>query len=609
MGFTAFKAFVKGGSELAQKVALARLEGEYELKKSLGVAKAKTLAENVGKQTTFQAGNVNLTFTDSGLKSQPERTARNISDMFTVLGKNKYQNFLKAAKKLPDGQTKVSNLNNHLLNITSLWVDGTAKEEKIGDVAKVVKHEDITIPYKQTLSSGFGEEFIKNVVAPAYNVSYERFQKKYPKKLGFLSDKKLTSDGYVTYNHIPYMTEDFYNSADGKFIISQANYAAKKLGKNLSYSDLLARWQVGQGNEQADAPQQKKVWQIFSDLRYAIGPQGIDPKNPGDYLRFIYKARDDAYSIGVQPSQFSNMLETFLLPISEETDPYIYTSLETRDAIRDKQRENDVERKYGIERKQAAQKKSGATGASSIARAMVTEIEKIRTLNEGQSGGSQVVVANLKQAWEGVFGDSGLFSGLKTFTTWKNDREIASVSPAARARLDARLKKARKMMRSGKEEDEILGRIEFMKFNLAYNMASAFQGGTGGRTISDQDIENMMAAMNFGTFGSEDKVISTLTTIQGIMRDVSNIQDGYLKGGKAASVSYLLEKTNEAFGVDYKGTGNFADYATRKLKGDKPKSRFNRKYTTKEVDNPNFDSSKAESPTNPKTIFTQVPVN
>ena len=140
MGFTAFKAFVKGGSELAQKVALARLEGEYELKKSLGVAKAKTLAENVGKQTTFQAGNVNLTFTDSGLKSQPERTARNISDMFTVLGKNKYQNFLKAAKKLPDGQTKVSNLNNHLLNITSLWVDATAKEEKIGDVAKVVRH-------------------------------------------------------------------------------------------------------------------------------------------------------------------------------------------------------------------------------------------------------------------------------------------------------------------------------------------------------------------------------------------------------------------------------------------------------------------------------------
>ena len=93
MGFTPFKAFVKGGAEFAQKVALARLEGEYELKKSLGVAKAKTLAENVGKQTTFQAGNVNLTFTNSEASDASARTQDNLTNMNTVLGTNNYQKF------------------------------------------------------------------------------------------------------------------------------------------------------------------------------------------------------------------------------------------------------------------------------------------------------------------------------------------------------------------------------------------------------------------------------------------------------------------------------------------------------------------------------------
>ena len=67
MGFTPIKAFIKGGAEFAQKVALARLEGEYELRKARDLQKSKLQAENAGKLVNFQAGNVKLTFTNSDL--------------------------------------------------------------------------------------------------------------------------------------------------------------------------------------------------------------------------------------------------------------------------------------------------------------------------------------------------------------------------------------------------------------------------------------------------------------------------------------------------------------------------------------------------------------
>ena len=35
---------------------------------------------------------------------------------------------------------------------------------------------------------------------------------------------------------------------------------------------------------------------------------------------------------------------------------------------------------------------------------------------------------------------------------------------------------------------------------LAYHIAAAIQGGTGGRTISDQDVQNILNALNFGVF-------------------------------------------------------------------------------------------------------------
>ena len=228
---------------------------------------------------------------------------------------------------------------------------------------------------------------------------------------------------------------------------------------------------------------------------------------------------------------------------------------------------------------------------------MVLEFRKNQQVSG--AGTLQPTVAGAMKTIEGFFGTTGMLTGFKNLIAWSEDSQGFGQNQATRSRLSSRLAKAQKDLNdtgiSGRR-----ARIEFMKFNLAYAMASAFQGGTGGRTISDQDIENMMAAMNFGVNSSEKTIIESLTTIQSVMRDVAVIQDGYMRGGKSAAVSYLLEQTNQAFGVDFASGGNYADYAVAKLSGKKAKTgKFNVQNRT--IKNPNY-KSKTLTPNVPRFI-------
>ena len=56
---------------------------------------------------------------------------------------------------------------------------------------------------------------------------------------------------------------------------------------------------------------------------------------------------------------------------------------------------------------------------------------------------------------------------------------------------------------SGSDATQVIRKLairQYHKYMLAYQLAAAIQGGTGGRTISDQDVENIMRALNFGFF-------------------------------------------------------------------------------------------------------------
>ena len=66
-------------------------------------------------------------------------------------------------------------------------------------------------------------------------------------------------------------------------------------------------------------------------------------------------------------------------------------------------------------------------------------------------------------------------------------------------------------------------RIGYLKFSLAYQMSMALQGGSGGRTISDQDVDNMLRALNMdGILQDADQVKASLTTIKQFMTGIAN---------------------------------------------------------------------------------------
>jgi hypothetical protein len=68
-------------------------------------------------------------------------------------------------------------------------------------------------------------------------------------------------------------------------------------------------------------------------------------------------------------------------------------------------------------------------------------------------------------------------------------------------------------------------RIQYLKFSLAYQMSMALQGGSGGRTISDQDVDNMLRALNMDNIlgiADADQVKASLGTIRTFMSGIAN---------------------------------------------------------------------------------------
>jgi hypothetical protein len=111
-------------------------------------------------------------------------------------------------------------------------------------------------------------------------------------------------------------------------------------------------------------------------------------------------------------------------------------------------------------------------------------------------------------------------------------------------------------------------------------MASALQGGTGGRTISDQDVENMMRSMNFTASSSVDEVKAALGQIRDVMADIAFVKGLYAQGGPQAATAYVLEQADAEFG---KAGGNYADFVSRRLE----KKIAAKKATLIRMDNPN----------------------
>lgn len=89
----------------------------------------------------------------------------------------------------------------------------------------------------------------------------------------------------------------------------------------------------------------------------------------------------------------------------------------------------------------------------------------------------------------------------------------------------------------------------------AYQMAAAIQGGTGGRTISDQDVENMLNAFNFETLTTPEAELASIRGARGMMTRMAAI-DGAIAGDdkqrRFAAIKY--EQINAAASPQYRTT-------------------------------------------------------
>ena len=596
MGFTPFQAFIKGGADYNNKVNLMRLQGEQDLRKVRATATAKALADSAGSTRSFTAGNISLMFTASGEKDKQARNSANIANFYDVLGTDKYAQFVKNANAMgAKGAEKLSQLNTYGKRMHENWIDDNKFVEGNDKTAKLVKYKDITGMYKQSLGKGYGKDFITNIVAPAYQVNYSRFAAKYPGKLGMQSKKTLDSDGMISYDHIPYLTKEVYDSPEGKEIVKKAREVGKN--ENRSYVEVLSDWQIGTNkDDRANVTKQRVIWDIYSDLKASLGSEGItDLNNASSYYKFIASARRKAYDNQITGTQFANILKQFVPNIGakKESDGYIYADKTTRAELQLLNDRKHLMREYNIDGEAAINKRRGANEASGIATAMIKQINQGK-LQVGP-GTSNPLVSKLAGTIEGFFGPTGVFAGLGSYSTWLSGGTGIEKSMASRSRLSTKLNALTEDMKLGDKPAARRARIEFMKFNLAYTMASAFQGGTGGRTISDQDIENMMNAMKFDASSSEDTIIASLNTIRGIMQDVSVIQGMYAQGGKSAAVGFLLENTNAQFGTDFVGDGNLADYAAARLNKKKANPNYNTQY--KNIKNPNFGQANPDGTT------------
>ena len=244
-----------------------------------------------------------------------------------------------------------------------------------------------------------------------------------------LADKVIQPDGFIKYDHIPYMTKSFYDSQEGQKIVKDAKEVGRKL--NLPYEKVLSQWQIGLNkDDQANPEKQKAIWSIYSELKATLPPQ-LDLNNAEPYLKFIAFARRKAYDNGVSSDQFANLLETFVpeMGAKNEPDAFIYVDKRSRKELQLSNDRKHLKETYGIEQENAVNKMGGANRASGIAGRMIREIK------EGQSqmggGSTQAVAAGLAKTVSGFFSETGVFAGIGNYARWlSNADEISKPNSA-----------------------------------------------------------------------------------------------------------------------------------------------------------------------------------
>ena len=146
------------------------------------------------------------------------------------------------------------------------------------------------------------------------------------------------------------------------------------------------------------------------------------------------------------------------------------------------------------------------------------------------------IAAWLKKFTSGFAGSGGLLDQVKSVLGNSFEIENESTTKSRWKRLFG--KKYDMVMEGG--EDKQLGAImerEVLYELLAYQVASAIQGGTGGRTISDQDVANIKRALGLGgLYTKAGMQYDRLTALSKFMQEIYIINANFADGGGIKSL-------------------------------------------------------------------------
>ena len=114
---------------------------------------------------------------------------------------------------------------------------------------------------------------------------------------------------------------------------------------------------------------------------------------------------------------------------------------------------------------------------------------------------------------------------------------------SARAENVAAFQKSVAGLGSNDEKVKNLALRNYYRFMVAYTMASAIQGGTGGRTISDQDVQNILRALKMDSvFGQASTEVEILLAAKEMLIDIEKHARAIGSGGQRAYAALKLQE-------------------------------------------------------------------
>ena len=137
-----------------------------------------------------------------------------------------------------------------------------------------------------------------------------------------------------------------------------------------------------------------------------------------------------------------------------------------------------------------------------------------------------------------------------------SNKDTGGISQKKRDQLTREIEEARTIFNNPqlKEDAKKKAKLTLLKFTLAYQVSMALQGGSGGRTISDQDVENILESLampqGFWAMNTKEATLASLQTLseflEGIELRNKYLQNNTMKGYRAylATNEMLTALTN-----------------------------------------------------------------